>query len=159
MAATGSIRVDKGQIELEVNDQGETIAFVADTAFMERFDEVRHEIMQLSKDLQERENKIIAGDPEAWAELKTRAEKEENEEEVEGPPVIPSNYSDRIQLEKELVQHSYAMLDKCFGADCSRKVFGEAQELDLVIDFLEQVTPFIRAKRKEKLDKYRKSEK
>lgn len=161
MAAKGSIRVDRGEIELEVNDQGDTIVFAADTAFMENFEEVRQEIKTLSGELQARQDRIFAEDPEAWDALRARMALMEAGQEVEDAErlTIPKNYGDRVQLEKELVLYCYGMLDKCFGADTSRKVFGDVQEMDLVIDFLEQVTPFIQAKRKEKMEKYRKHNK
>ncbi len=106
-----SLRVARG-IEIEVNDQGETIVVnVEDQNFIDRFYGLIGRLDEISKEM----------DSDAVKGLEERKQVQK-----------------LIDCTKELM----ADIDEMFGAECCRKVFGDIVPSPyLIADFFEQMTP------------------
>lgn len=127
------LRVDSGIKKIEVNDNGDYISIpISDTAFYERFgaliksfEQKQIEIEQKAAELSEKHKEKTDGDTDA---------------------II-----DNIHLYSELCRYTCAELDKLFGEGCCRKIFVgiESPGVELIGDFLDQITPLLNKYAKE----------
>ena len=136
----GKLRVNKGLIRLEVNDDGEHIEFSPDVLFMERFQNFYDELRVKEIEFMERE-----------AQINQNKDLDENG--------IPINSRDRINLTKEFCEWSREKIDGLFGNETCRKVFGNVLMPELIAEFLEQVVPYITKTRSSVVSKYSKQSK
>ena len=64
------------------------------------------------------------------------------------------NTKERIKLLKEVCVYFRGQIDSIFGKDTSKVVFGKAMSLEMIVQFLNEVTPYIEKERQEKMKKY-----
>ena len=121
---TASLRINKGIVRVEVNDDGEYIEITANDAnFYNAFAE-------MLRWLNAEEEKIAAFD----AGL---AEKYGSEDSM-------NRTLDEIQRATTLYKDCMTRIDQIFGKDTCRKVFGNIIPDEILItDFLDQITPII----------------
>lgn len=115
-----SIRVNKGVIRIEVNDNGDTITLRKDLNFVNNV------------------KSFIAGLDGLQKEFDTKAAQ-----------LAPDDENGRLDLVFNLHKELHDGLDYLFGEGTCKKVFGDG-EIDViptmegVVDFIEQITPFVK---------------
>lgn len=133
------IRVSTGRITLTVNDEGEQISFnPKDVGFAKRFGEFTQAVMEKQKEYENREN-----------EMKRPPEEADGMEQFAAMKPM-------IDLTEEFCVWCEAEIDKIFGGDSSRKLFGGDHVPEAYGSFIEQITPFIQEARGQALNKYKK---
>lgn len=121
------LRVDSGVKKIEVNDNGEYICIpIRDTSFYQRFAEIIKKFENKQEDVDRR-----------YAELE---EKHKNKPEDDIDAI-----SDSINLYSDLCKEICDDLDGLFGDGCCQKVFLGIKNpgIDLIWDFLDQITPLL----------------
>lgn len=129
------LRVDSGIKTIEVNDTGECIKFsVTDSTFFERFFEL---VDWFESD-----------------ELKSQID------EIEGQKEAIENVDDTqamrkvVGSQKNIIKQAMDKIDAIFGEEASRKIFcGTIPDIYAIIDFFEQITPYIEKYAKERNQK------
>lgn len=136
---TDNIRIDSGIKRITINDDpSRVIEFNPDDViFVERFYNLLSDFKSAEKDFVERAKQLDA----------------ETEKDEFGVPV---NAAERIQLMKDLCDWCKEKIDQLFGEGTSRTVFGNANNIDMFIQFFEGITPFLESSRSDKLKKYQK---
>lgn len=134
-----TLRIDTGAIRLAINgDESRIIEFnPEDIVFVERF-------YGLIKEFEAKE-----------VEFREKAEALANVSELDEYG-IPVTTGDNIKLVKELCEYLRTKIDHVFGAGTSKKVFEDAQTLNMFEQFFTGITPFVQKARGQKLEKYRK---
>ncbi len=121
------LRVDSGIKNIEVNDNGDYISVpIRDTVFYQKFADIIRKFENKQDDIDRR-----------YAELAEK-HKDKPEEDIEA-------LSDSIDLYVTLCKEICDDLDGLFGEGCCRKVFVGIQNpgVDLIGDFLDQITPLL----------------
>lgn len=67
---------------------------------------------------------------------------------------MPKNVKGRIALNREMCSFMKKQIDLVFGEGTSEIAFGKADNLEMIVQFFDGITPFIENKRKEKMGKY-----
>lgn len=134
---TDNIRIDSGIKRITINDDpNRVIEFnPEDVVFVERFYNLLSEFKSSEKDFLERAK-----------QLDTETEKDEFG--------VPVNAAERIQLMKDLCDWCKEKIDHLFGEGTSKTVFGDANNIDMFIQFFEGITPFLESARNKKVNKY-----
>lgn len=131
-----SIRIETGVKNIQVNDGPEYISFnPSDISFAERF-------YQLIQDFQVKQ-----------AEYQARATTIDANKEKDANG-IPLNMAYGLAMMREVCEFMREKIDGLFGKDTSQKCFGDALSLDMFTSFFTQITPYIRAARAVKVDRY-----
>lgn len=131
-----SLRVDSGTKVIEVNDAGECICIpVGDASFFERF------------------GRVIKSFEEKQGEYEKRAQ--ELSEKYKDKPDDADAIADSIQLYLEICRDTCAELDRLFGEGCCKKVFVGVDNpgVELIGEFLEQLTPLLQKYAQERNEK------
>ena len=133
-----SIRISSGIKRISINDDpGRVIEFnPSDVVFAERF-------YELVKDFEAKQE-----------EFKARAESIDAQASEMDEFGLPANTGEKLAFVREVCTYMYEKIDYLFGAGASQKIFGEVLSLDMIGQFFEGITPFIRAARSEKVSKY-----
>lgn len=121
------LRVDSGIKKIEVNDNGEYISIpISDTAFYERLGVLIRNFEHKQKEVEQKAEAL--------------AEKHKDKPDDDAGAI-----ADIAQLYSELCRYICAEIDGLFGAECCRKVFVgvENPSVELIADFLEQITSLI----------------
>lgn len=84
-------------------------------------------------------------------ETKSTALEAEKEEDEYG---IPKNARERLKFLREVCEDLNCKIDDVFGEGASAMVFGGALSLDAIVQFLEEITPYMEKSRAGKVDKY-----
>lgn len=121
----------KREIEIEVNDKGETIKIdLDDTRLVGKF-------LNMLKDIEEKQE-----------EFEKRAEEIVNREDkvLEGfensPVPVTQNFVDYVKILEDFCNLGRGYIDDMFGQGASLKVFGERNNPDMFGDFFNQIQPF-----------------
>lgn len=133
------LRLDSGVKKIEVNDDGEYISInLSDNAFFDRFNGF---INWFNEKQIEVDNKC-----------KELAEKYSNQEEEE---FSFEKFSDSASLYTAICKDVSNHLDSLFGDGCLKKVFPDVQlpGFELIIDFLDAITPYLEKYAKERNEK------
>ncbi len=133
------IRVNTGIKRIEVNDSGDYITLsLSDNAFIKRFYSLYGNIQKKADDYTKRENAI-----------REKYMGEENQNAILG---------ETLALYSAAGDDMAAEVDKLFGEDTCKKVFGDiAPGFDLFLDFFEQLTPYLQEfsrERAQRMSKY-----
>lgn len=134
-------RLDSGVKKIEVNDDGEYISInLSDSVFFDRFNNFIKWFNEKQVEAENRCNEISA-------------KYEENSAEDEGFNF--EEFSDTTKLYKELCENTCAELEKLFGDGCVRKVFPDVElpGFELIISFLDAITPLLQKYAKERNEK------
>jgi hypothetical protein len=67
---------------------------------------------------------------------------------------ISTNIREGLDLVREVCDFMREKIDNVFGPGTSQKAFGEARSIEMIVQFLEGITPFIERSRGEKMKKY-----
>jgi len=133
---TDSIRIDTGVKRILINDGPDYIEFnPSSVLFADKF-------YAIYQDFEAKRG-----------EYQIRAEEIDRESDVDENG-LPLNIQARIAFLKAVCEYMRGKIDQLFGADTSDKVFGDALNLDMFGQFLEQITPFIQKARSQKTVKY-----
>lgn len=131
------LRIDSGVKKIEVNDAGECISIpINDSMFYERFSGFLNWLDRKHEEYRKRSEETAENGSESTKK---------------GSVDIREVVSEQTKLSKEICVE----LDKLFGEGCCRKVFvdTEVPTLDLIDDFLEQITPLLEKFAKERNEK------
>ena len=121
------LRVDSGIKNIEVNDNGDYISVpIRDTVFYQKFADIIKKFDNKQGDIDRR-----------YAELEEK-HKGKSDDDIDA-------LSDSIDLYSALCKEICDDLDGLFGEGCCRKVFVGIQNpgVDLIGDFLDQITPLL----------------
>ncbi|MBQ6787552.1 MAG: hypothetical protein IJO85_07515 [Lachnospiraceae bacterium] len=120
------LRVDNGLKKIEVNDRGDFIEFsVKDNKFIEGFGELV-----------------------TWMEGVLRNQKQQTTEETEKTIEM---ILDDIKGKSEICKEACCRIDKLFGSDTCKKVFGNIEPDEYVIgEFMDQIVDFMDKFQKER---------
>lgn len=132
-----SLRVDSGIKKIEVNDDGEYINIpVHDVSFFERFGEIAKSFEQKEVEYSKRADDL--------------AEKHKGKEKADADAI-----ADTVAMYADFSRDMCAELDKLFGEGCCRKVFVgiENPSVELIGDFLDQITPLLNQYGRERSEK------
>jgi hypothetical protein len=133
-----SLKINTGTKRILINDGPEFLEFnPSDLSFAERFYGLIGEFENKMVEYQERSKTIDAN-----TELDTHG--------------IPINLADRLGLMRDACEFIRERIDHLFGVGTSQKVFGNALNLDMFMQFFQGITPYIQSARAEKLVKYQK---
>lgn len=130
------LRVDSGTKIIEVNDAGECISIpVGDASFFERFGRVIKSFEEKQGDYEKRARELS----------------ERYKDKTDDADAI----ADSIQLYLEICRDTCAELDRLFGEGCCRKVFVGVDNpgVELIGEFLEQLTPLLQKYAQERNEK------
>lgn len=132
-----SIRIESGQKRISINDDPlRVIEFdPSDILFAERFYHLYGEMQSKLAEFEAQER-----------ELKANSEPDENG--------IPRNIEELVGHYRAICDYMREKIDQVFGEGTSQKAFGDARNMDMIIQFLQGMTPFIQQERAAKLDKY-----
>lgn len=133
-----SIKINTGVKRIAINDDPERVLEFnpSDVTFAERF-------YQLLGDFEAKQ-----------AEYEKRAEVlDANPEELDARG-LPANIGQKLAFMREVCEFMYGKIDYLFGAGASKKIFGEALNLEAVGQFFDGIVPFIQASRSERVAKY-----
>lgn len=132
-----SLSIDTGEIRLAINNDETRIIVLKpnDAIFAEKF------------------YKMLGSFQEKFSEYQTKANAIEAnvEEDANG---IPLNTGDRIDLLKEVCTYSHERIDDLLGSGSARVIFGDALDIDAIIQFFDGVRPFMEKARADKIAKY-----
>lgn len=124
------LRVNSGIKTIEVNDAGECIQFsVTDSSFFESFFELINwfEGDELKKSIDELESKKGTAD-----------------EDITALQVL-------LDMHKGIITQAMGKIDSIFGSEASSKIFcGTIPDIYAIVDFFEQITPYIEKYAKER---------
>lgn len=133
------LRVDNGIRRINVNDDGEYIELnVNDAGLMARFAEAMDNLDAKLPELEIFDNEI-----------------ERKYKGVTDPKEKVKAYAEVSKKQAEVYQYCVDDLDKVFGKDTCRKVFGEGVLPDdvAILDFLDKMKPFLISLQKERAEK------
>lgn len=127
-----SLRVDNGIKRIEVNDAGECVEFsISDSNFLASF-------WEFGTWLKEKEKEI--------EDLKKNNDDPDQKEEK-----VFESTGKVIDLRNRINKEASEKIDKIFGSEASRKIFGSViPDLYMITDFLNKITPFIEKYTKER---------
>lgn len=132
-----SLRVNNGIKNIEVNDNGDYISIsVSDVTFFERFGALIKNFEQKQVEIEQRASAL--------------SDKHNGKPDNDVDAIV-----DSIQIYSELCRYTCAELDNLFGDGCCRKVFVgiENPSIELIGDFLDQITPLLNQYAKERNEK------
>lgn len=135
------IKINTGIIRLEVDCDGvkDEISFNPnDVIFMENIYRLMSELEKKKKAYEETEQKLNAN-----------TGIDENG--------IPVNMKERLSLISDICFYIKGQIDEVFGAGTSKKLFGNANTLDMFEQFFDGITPYIQSARESKLSQYKNS--
>ena len=133
------IKINTGTIRLEVDCDGvkDEISFNPnDVVFMEN-------IYRLMGELQNKKEEY------AGVERKLNSNQDTDENG------IPVNMKERLSLVLDICSYIKGQIDEIFGAGTSKKLFGNANTLDMFEQFFNGITPYIQSARESKLAQYK----
>lgn len=132
-----SIRIESSKKRIAINDDPQRVIEFdpQDILFAERFYQLYGEMQGKLAEFEAREN-----------ELRAQSEPDENG--------IPRNIESLIGHYREICDYLRDRIDRVFGVGTSQTVFGEARSVDMIIQFLDGLTPFIQGARSATLKKY-----
>ncbi|WP_352400146.1 hypothetical protein [Anaerotignum sp.] len=133
------IKINTGTIRLEVDCDGvkDEISFNPnDVVFMEN-------IYRLMGELQKKK--------EEYAEVERKLSSNQDTDENG----IPVNMKERLSLILDICSYIKGQIDGIFGAGTSKKLFGNANTLDMFEQFFNGITPYIQSARESKLAQYK----
>lgn len=130
-----TLNTNTGVIELAINgDPNKVIAFdPTNVIFAEKFYKMSGEFTQKMTGFQ------------------TKAQNFKNAKDENGVPV---DVLDRIALVKDLCLYIHEKIDELFGAGTSEKAFGDSLNLEAIKQFFDGITPYFKAARSAKVNKY-----
>ncbi|MEA5057250.1 MAG: DUF6673 family protein [Anaerotignum propionicum] len=135
------IKINTGIIRLEVDCDGvkDEISFNPnDVIFMENIYRLMSELEKKKKAYEETEQKLNAN-----------TGIDENG--------IPVNMKERLSLISDICFYIKGQIDEVFGVGTSKKLFGNANTLDMFEQFFDGITPYIQSARESKLSQYKNS--
>jgi hypothetical protein len=134
-----SLKIESGLIRLAINDDpGRVIAFnPKDVVFAEKF-------YRLIKDFEDKQ-----------AEFETQAKELDAVEETDELG-LPINTEERLAYIKEICEFTFEKIDEVFGEGTSEKVFEGVYNLDIIGQFFDGISPYIKAARTQRVEKYSK---
>jgi|SRR5690606_5050783 len=132
-----SLRIDNGEVRLAINDDPNNLLIFnpKDLLFVEKFYALQ---AKLEKDV---------------VTYKAEAEKLEAVTELDSKG-LPVNAKDRLRFLRETGEKFRAEIDILFGEGTSKRVFGDAIVLDAFLQFFQQLAPYIKKSRTEKVEQY-----
>lgn len=132
-----SLQIDTGEIRLAINGDANRVIVLRpnDAVFAEKFYKMLGEFQSKFTEYQGRAAKIES----------------QNEADENG---VPLNTGERIALLKEICQYTRNQIDELLGAGTSQTVFGDALDIEAIIQFFEGVKPFVQNARAYKVAKY-----
>ena len=133
------IKINTGVIRLEVDCDGvkDQISFNPnDVVFMEN-------IYRLMGELQKKKEEYSI------------VEERLNSNQATDENGIPINMQERLSLILDICSYIKGQIDGIFGAGTSKKLFGDANTLDMFEQFFDGITPYIQSARESKLSQYK----
>ena len=132
-----SLKIDTGEIRLAINDDPNRVIVLRpnDAVFAEKF------------------YKMLGNFQSKFNEYRGRAATVESQTAVDANN-IPLNTGERIALLKEVCEYTRGQIDELLGAGTSQIVFGDALDIDAIIQFFEGVRPFMQSARADKIARY-----
>lgn len=134
-----TLQIETGKVEIQVKRDGKEQGVISfdpsDILFAEKFYRL----------ISEFEMKMV--------EYQGRSEKIDSESGVDENG-IPVNFSERVELLKDVSAFMREKIDILFGEGTSQIAFGDYVGLDMLSQFFNGVTPFIRKTRQAKIEKY-----
>jgi hypothetical protein len=131
-----SLRIDTGTKKIQINDGPDFIEFnPSDIIFAEKFYDLISDFEIRMDEYQKRLNEL-------------------NDNQNKDDYGVPLNIEGTLKLMREICDYLRERIDNIFGEGTSQKVFGDAMNLDIFIQFFDGLTPFIKTARTAKLAKY-----
>lgn len=132
-----SLKIDAGVVTLLINDDPDRkISFnPEDVIFVEKF-------YNLMKTFAEKEGEYTS----KAKQLDIDAAKDKHG--------LPANTPEMLQFMKDVCNFLREQIDSVFGEGTSQTVFGDYQKLNMFEQFFRGITPYVQAKREEKVKKY-----
>ncbi len=132
-----SIRINNGVKKIMINDDPQRVIEFdpQDILFAERFYTLYGEMQAKQTEFEGREK-----------ELRAQVEPDENG--------IPRNIGALIGHYHEICDYMREKIDLVFGPGTSQTAFGDARNIDMIIQFLDGMTPFVQQTRSNMLEKY-----
>jgi len=132
-----SLQINTGEIKLAINDDPERVIvlYPKDAIFTEKF-------------------YILLGNfKKSFSDFKNRAEiiESQNAEDEYG---VPLNTDERLEFQKEVCQYARNEIDELIGAGTSQIVFGNALDIDAIMQFFTGIQPYMQKARAEKVAQY-----
>jgi len=132
-----SLQINTGEIRLAINDDPERVIvlYPKDAIFTEKF-------------------YILLGNfKKSFSDFKNRAEiiESQNAEDEYG---VPLNTEERLAFQKEVCQYARNEIDELIGAGTSQIVFGNALDIDAIMQFFTGIQPYMQKARAEKVAQY-----
>lgn len=131
-----SLRIDNGLKKIEVNDAGECIEFsiVSNDFFRSFFDLLRwfdeQENRKDIKDMEEQKEKVVSED---------------------GANINYDAANNVLDIREKISNEACEKIDKIFGAEASRKIFGSVMpDMYMIADFFEKIDPLVEKYAKER---------
>lgn len=137
-----SLRIDTGKVKLMINEDPERVI-----SFYPKDVDFANHLFQLVNELEQYEKEF---------KKKDAALKEKQKVNEYG---LPDNLSEQMNLLKEACCTMRKKIDDVFGVGTSQTVFGEANNLDMFVQFFEGVLPYVEKVRDEHVSRYLKEEK
>lgn len=133
--AAASIRVNTGIKRIEVNDNGDFVTLsLNDNAFLERFFSLYENLKKMAEESTKKEAAI----------------RERYKDSVDANGQLRETFSLYSEAGRSLTEE----VDKLFGEGTCKKVFGDiTPSFELFIEFFEQLTPYLHAFAKEKVER------
>lgn len=134
-----SIKIETGAKRLSVERDGivagEIVFNPNDVSWVENFFALADEMA-----------KKVSAFEKRYAELSAQAEADELG--------IPINVNERVIFVREFCAYMRERIDKIFGAGTSQILFGDALLVDSIMQFFENITPYVKTARAEKVAPY-----
>lgn len=132
-----NIKIDAGQKRLRINDTDSYIEFnPSDVLFAEKYYKIYTEFQEKQNEYLERSKQLDA---------------EKDKVDANG---VPANLVEGIAFLKDVCQFVYSKIDWLFGEGSSKKLFGDTMSLDMISQFFDIITPYIKYAREEKKSIY-----
>ena len=132
-----SLQINTGEIRLAINDDPERVIMLRpnDAIFAEKF------------------YKLLGNFKQKFSEFETRAQtlESQNAEDEHGAPL---NTGERLSFQKEVCQYAREQIDELIGVGTSQIIFGDALDIDAIMQFFTGIQPYMQKARAEKVAKY-----
>lgn len=132
-----SININTGEITVLINgDESRAIVFNPnDLSFLESFCDLLEDFEKKEKEFKNKELALNAN-----KDVDSRG--------------IPQNIKGKIALNREICLYMREKIDTVFGAGASDTAFGEANTVDMFVQFFDGIAHFIKSARSERTAKY-----
>jgi hypothetical protein len=134
------LEIQTGTKELEIKRDGKVTGDTiylnpTDSGWMQRFDQFRNDLFTSKAEINKRYDELQKIDG--------------NDEQG-----MPLSLGPILEYENEVILDLRRKLDKVFGEGVSQKVFGNTMNMEVIVQFLTGILPYIEEARKSMIEKY-----